>query len=45
MSAVTGRDGSVTVEAPLGKVEVTVGRVREETWVGVDLETVLEVTC
>jgi hypothetical protein len=34
----------VTVEAPLGKVEVSVGRVREDAWVGVDQETVLEIT-
>ena len=33
-----------SVEAPLGKVEVQVGPVREEAWVAVDLETVVEVT-
>jgi hypothetical protein len=41
---VTDGDGVASVEAPLGKVEVTVGGVREEAWVGVDLETVVEVT-
>jgi hypothetical protein len=34
----------VTLEAPLGKVEVSVGAAREEAWVGVDLETVVEIT-
>jgi hypothetical protein len=33
-----------SVEAPLGKVEVTVGGVCEEAWVAVDLETVVEIT-
>jgi hypothetical protein len=41
---VTGSDGSVTLEAPLGKVEVCVGSVREEAWIGLDLETVVEIT-
>ena len=41
--AVTGSDGSVTLEAPLGRVEVCVGSAREEAWVGVDLETVVEI--
>jgi len=43
--AVTGRDGSAMLEAPLGKVEVRVGSVREETWIGVDCETVVEIDC
>jgi hypothetical protein len=30
----------VSVEAPLGKVEVIASGVREEAWIGVDLETV-----
>ncbi|MFN0059527.1 MAG: hypothetical protein ACKVX7_13805 [Planctomycetota bacterium] len=42
--AVTGRDGSVSVEAPLGKVHVTVGKCTEEVWVGAESETVLEFT-
>jgi hypothetical protein len=41
--AVTGVDGMASVEAPLGKVEITVAGVREEAWVGVDLETVVEI--
>ena len=40
----TGADGIASVEAPLGKVEVSAGRVVEEAWVGVDLETVVEIT-
>jgi hypothetical protein len=40
---VTGRDGSVTLEAPLGRVEVCVGSIREEAWVGLDLETEVEI--
>jgi hypothetical protein len=44
MFAVTGDDGTASVEAPLGKVEVRVGAVREETWIAVDLETVVEIT-
>jgi hypothetical protein len=44
MSAVTGKDGTASVEAPLGKVELRVGDVREEAWVAVDLETVVEIT-
>ena len=43
--AVTGRDGSVALEAPLGKVEVCVGSITEETWVGLDVETVVEIDC
>ncbi len=43
--AVTGRDGSATVEAPLGKVDVMVGDSHEEAWVAVDLETVVEMVC
>jgi hypothetical protein len=35
----------VTLEAPLGKVEVIVGRCREETWIGADLETEVEIVC
>ena len=41
--AVTGRDGTVSMQAPLGKVEVSVGSRREEAWVAVDLETVVEI--
>ena len=44
-STVTRRDGTASVEAPLGRVEVEVGPIREEAWVGVDLETVVEITC
>jgi hypothetical protein len=33
----------VTLEAPLGKVEVIVAGRREEAWVGVDVETEVEV--
>jgi hypothetical protein len=33
------------VEAPLGKVDIIIGSIREEAWVGVDLETVVEVVC
>jgi hypothetical protein len=33
------------MEAPLGKVEVTVGTHVEEAWVGVNLETVVEIEC
>jgi len=33
------------MEAPLGKVEVIVGGYREETWIGVDLQTVVEIEC
>jgi hypothetical protein len=36
-------DGAASVEAPLGKVEVRVGKVREETWVAADLETVVDI--
>jgi hypothetical protein len=43
--AVTGRDGTATLEAPLGKVVVTIGSRREEAWVGVDQETVVEIQC
>jgi hypothetical protein len=32
----------VSLEAPLGKVNVCVGGVREEAWIGVDMETVVE---
>jgi len=28
----------------LGKVEVCVGSVREDAWIGLDLETVVEIT-
>jgi hypothetical protein len=34
-----------TIEAPLGKVEVTVGAAREEAWVGLDRETLVEIEC
>jgi len=34
----------VSLEAPLGKVEVSAGSVCEEAWVAVDLETVVEIT-
>jgi hypothetical protein len=43
--AVTGRDGRVTLNAPQGKVEVQVGDVTEEAWVGVDVETEVEIVC
>jgi hypothetical protein len=33
------------MDAPLGKVEVTVGCHVEEAWIGVDLETVVEIEC
>jgi hypothetical protein len=33
----------VTVEAPLGKVDVSVGPCREEAWVGVDTLTEVEI--
>lgn len=40
---VTGRDGTVRVELPVGKVVVALDRRRfEETWVGLDQE--VEVT-
>jgi len=35
----------VTLEAPLEKVEVSVGPCREEAWIGVDLETEVEIAC
>jgi hypothetical protein len=35
----------VSIDAPLGQVEVRVGSAREEAWVGVDVETVVEITC
>lgn len=41
--AVTGSDGTVTLEAPLGKVEVFVGRRSEEDWVGIDTTTEVEI--
>lgn len=44
MSAVTSRDGTASVEAPLGNVQVEVDAVSVEAWVGVDLETVVEIT-
>jgi len=44
-SSVTGRDGTTSVEAPLGRVDVVVGPICEVAWVGVDLETVVEITC
>jgi hypothetical protein len=34
----------VSLEAPLGMVEVCVGSAREEAWIGVDRETVVEIT-
>jgi hypothetical protein len=42
--AITDADGIASVEAPLGKVEVRVGKIWEEAWVGVDVETVVEIT-
>ncbi len=33
------------MEAPLGKVEVSIGSACEEAWVGVDQETVVEIEC
>ena len=44
MSAITDEGGVASVEAALGRVEISVGKVREEAWVGVDLETVVDVT-
>jgi hypothetical protein len=44
MSAVTDQDGTASVEAPLGKVDISVGNAHKEAWVAVDLETVVEVT-
>jgi hypothetical protein len=35
----------VEFEAALGRVEVVVGSVREEAWVAVDLQTVVEIDC
>jgi hypothetical protein len=35
----------VTLEAPLGRVEVTAGGVTEVAWVAVDLETEVEIVC
>lgn len=43
--AVTGRDGSVSLDAPLGRVEVCVDGVTEEAWVGLDVETEVEIVC
>jgi hypothetical protein len=43
--AVTGCDGSATVEAPLGKVEVSIGSAREVAWIGVDQETEVVLEC
>jgi hypothetical protein len=40
---VTDGDGEASVEAPLGRVEIEVGSAREEAWVAVDLETVVEI--
>jgi hypothetical protein len=34
-----------SVEAPIGRVEIEVGAVREEAWIGLDVETVVEITC
>jgi hypothetical protein len=42
-TAVTGRDGSVVVEAPLGSLQVCIGRLVERVWSAVDLETVVEI--
>jgi hypothetical protein len=33
------------LEAPLGRVEVDVGRVTEVAWIAVDLETLVEIVC
>jgi hypothetical protein len=33
------------VDAPLGKVVVSVGNRREEAWIGVDSETLVEIAC
>ena len=43
--AVTGRDGTITMEAPLGLVHVTVGSRSEEAWIGVDVATEVEIEC
>ena len=43
--AITGRDGIATLEAPLGHVEVSIDSQREEAWIGVDGETVVEIEC
>jgi hypothetical protein len=33
------------MEAPLGKVEIAVGRHREEAWIGLDQQTEVEIEC
>lgn len=33
------------LEAPLGKVEVLLGAIQEEAWIGVDSETWVEIEC
>jgi hypothetical protein len=43
--AVTGRDGRATLEAPLGRVEVSIGARREVAWVGIDQETEVVLEC
>lgn len=40
----TDGGGVASVEAPLGKVQVSAAGVSEEAWVAVDLETVVELT-
>jgi hypothetical protein len=44
MTAVTNKHGVASVEAPLGRVEVRIGRVHEVAWIAVDVETVVELT-
>jgi hypothetical protein len=45
VSAVTGGDGTVSLDAPLGKVQVCVEGVTEEAWIGLDVETEVEIVC
>jgi hypothetical protein len=33
------------MEAPLGRVEISVGHAREVAWIALDLESVVEITC
>jgi hypothetical protein len=41
---VTNTAGVASVEAPLGRAEVTMGTTVVEVWVGVDRETVVTIT-
>jgi hypothetical protein len=33
------------MEAPLGRVDVVLGAIRETAWIGVDAETLVEIEC